>query len=503
MKNYAIVLATIFMLFFTSCESWLDIQQEGEVTVDQLYSTGEGYRTALNGVYQAMGRPALYGREFSFGLVDCMSQQYDLANESFSTDLYIKASEFKYNDVSLVDFIDNIWTSGFKVIANANDLIQNIEKASPELFEEGELERNLIMGEAYACRALMHFDLLRIYAPSLAMNPGDRLFIPYVDKYPSYLSDRQTVGYCLERIIADLVEAQKILKDVDKSSEFTSGNRFTKSPSGEERFVWYRGFHLNYHAVTAELARVYLYAGQSEKAYETAKLLIDINADKGYYKAVTSSYSGPMNIENGNIKMYEDIIFALYSTDQTDWDLEINHASDNATKPDDEKYLALSDAVITKFFGTESDKDWRLKYQLGPNTSSFYRSLKYKKQDEGSGFGKVNSTMVPMIRMSEVYYIAAEAIYDTDKELAKTYLKTVKQGRGISSPDLSKSGTKQDFINLIVDDARREFIGEGQTFFLYKRLKRNLEGSDEKQSVEYPAIEDNLVMPLPDSESNI
>lgn len=37
--------------------------------------------------------------------------------------------------------------------------------------------------------------------------------------------------------------------------------------------------------------------------------------------------------------------------------------------------------------------------------------------------------MVPMIRMSEVYYIAAEAIYDTDKELAKTYLKTVKQGR--------------------------------------------------------------------------
>ena len=60
MKNYAIVLATIFMLFFTSCESWLDIQQEGEVTVAQLYSTGEGYRTALNGVYQAMGRPALY-----------------------------------------------------------------------------------------------------------------------------------------------------------------------------------------------------------------------------------------------------------------------------------------------------------------------------------------------------------------------------------------------------------------------------------------------------------
>ena len=31
--------------------------------------------------------------------------------------------------------------------------------------------------------------------------------------------------------------------------------------------------------------------------------------------------------------------------------------------------------------------------------------------------------MVPMIRMSEVYYIAAEAIYDTDKELVRHILK--------------------------------------------------------------------------------
>ncbi len=35
---------------------------------------------------------------------------------------------------------------------------------------------------------------------------------------------------------------------------------------------------------------------------------------------------------------------------------------------------------------------------------------------------KVNSTMVPMIRMSEVYYIAAEAIYDTDKELVPRHI---------------------------------------------------------------------------------
>ena len=56
MKKYAMILVAISMSF-VSCEKWLDLQQEGEITASQLYGKGEGYRTALNGLYQAMGRP--------------------------------------------------------------------------------------------------------------------------------------------------------------------------------------------------------------------------------------------------------------------------------------------------------------------------------------------------------------------------------------------------------------------------------------------------------------
>lgn len=505
-KIYTILFASCLAgISLSSCSDWLDVRPADEIKEEYLFETGNGYRTALNGIYRKLATFDLYGSNLSWGLIDGWGFVYDLskASDRGGGKAMKKLAKFNYKNSELVPTTDAMWSAAWNIIANCNNLAQQVAEEDTTLFYKGKQEKNLILGEAIALRAYMHFDLLRIYAPSPAMNPGDRIFIPYVDKYPSYLADRQTVSYCLDHIIADLVEAQRILQDVDKSSEFTLVGRFTRSPGGEERFVRYRGYHLNYHAVTAALARVYLYAGQPEKAYEAAKLLIDINADKGYYKAVTSSYSGPQNIENGNIKMYEDIIFAIYSTDQTDWDMEANHASDNVTKPNDESYLAWNDAMVAKFFDSERDNDWRLKYQLGPNTSSFYRSLKYKKQDEGSSFGKENSTMVPMIRMSEVYYIAAEAIYDTDKELAKSYLKTVKQGRGIRTPDFSKSDTKQEFINLIVNDARREFFGEGQTFFLYKRLKRNLEGGDKRQFVEYPAIEDNMVLPLPDSESNI
>ena len=56
---------------------------------------------------------------------------------------------------------------------------------------------------------------------------------------------------------------------------------------------------------------------------------------------------------------------------------------------------------------------------------------------------------------------------------------------------------------MIVSDARREFVGEGQTFFMYKRLKKNLQGMDGYNWKEAEAKEENMVLPLPDSESNI
>ena len=60
MKKYAMILVAISMSF-VSCEKWLDLQQEGEITASQLYGKGEGYRTALNGLYQAMGRICMAG----------------------------------------------------------------------------------------------------------------------------------------------------------------------------------------------------------------------------------------------------------------------------------------------------------------------------------------------------------------------------------------------------------------------------------------------------------
>lgn len=69
--------------------------------------------------------------------------------------------------------------------------------------------------------------------------------------------------------------------------------------------------------------------------------------------------------------------------------------------------------------------------------------------------------------------------------------------------DYSQVTSEEEFINMIVSDARREFVGEGQTFFMYKRLKKNLLGMEGYSWKEVEAKEENMVLPLPDSESNI
>lgn len=59
--------------------------------------------------------------------------------------------------------------------------------------------------------------------------------------------------------------------------------------------------------------------------------------------------------------------------------------------------------------------------------SGDYRTLKYYEQLNSYKYAEVNNMIVPMFRMSEVYYIAAEAIYKKDLDKAKDYLKLVKK----------------------------------------------------------------------------
>ena len=264
-------------LFMSSCNDWLDVRPSDEIKEEYLFETGNGYRTALNGIYRKLATFDLYGSNLSWGLIDGWGLVYNLdkAPDDGGGRAMKKIATFSFKHSELTPTTDAMWDAAWNIIANCNNLAQQVENEDTLLFYDRTHERDMIFAEAIALRAYMHFDLLRIYAPSLLMNPGERTFIPYVNVYPSYVNNHQTVSYCLEQIIADLKEAQRILKEVDATSSMGANARFNIETVSESLFAKSRGYRLNYYAVTAELARVYLYAGKNAEAYAEAKKIID------------------------------------------------------------------------------------------------------------------------------------------------------------------------------------------------------------------------------------
>ena len=105
--------------------------------------------------------------------------------------------------------------------------------------------------------------------------------------------------------------------------------------------------------------------------------------------------------------------------------------------------------------------------------------------------------LLPVMRMSEIYYIMCEYLAETDLPRAINLLNTLKIARGAA--ELNTSLTKDEFLDRMYMDATRESIAEGQTFYLYKRLNRDMYNG------EYPIDMSGgkYVIPLPDSETII
>ena len=83
-----------------------------------------------------------------------------------------------------------------------------------------------------------------------------------------------------------------------------------------------------------------------------------------------------------------------------------------------------------------------------------------------------------LIRLAEMYYVLAECA--ADAQTAAGYLNAVREARGVDPTGL----TEATRLNEIEKEYRKEFYGEGQLFFLYKRLDAafNLNGTMHKLS---------------------
>lgn len=471
MKKLYTMLLLVISLCTASCSDWLDVSPSNQVNGDKLFEIGDGYRNALNGIYLNLGTSSMYGQTMSWGFMDAIAQYYKTDNGSNfipKTSAYYKSAKFQFEDSDVKTFISNIWSVSYNNIANCNNLILNVSEASPSVFKEGEFEKNMIWGEALALRAFMHFDLLRLFAPAISKDDG-KSYIPYVEVYPTLVPSYEGSKEILSKAIRDLKAAKELLSKCDITDEhkiwMSTGYRMLASSilsndiASSDIFFAYRGYRMNYYAVAAILARVYYWGGEYELAYKEAKEVVEATYPNGNTSEPCFNFVSYSSLDT-NLKDYNSIIMCFFNkTLQEDYIPYI-------TKGNQTMFILDSDNI----FASEEEKkeDKRFSLQTGAFTSNVY-SLKYDIK-----LGQDGSDMIPGILLSEMYYIMGEYFArKSEYSQAGKMLDEVRYARGILTTNLEKSiGSLEGFHIELLKDMRKEFIGEGQLFFQYKRLDK-------------------------------
>lgn len=96
-----------------------------------------------------------------------------------------------------------------------------------------------------------------------------------------------------------------------------------------------------------------------------------------------------------------------------------------------------------------------------------------------------------------MYYILAEVLYPDRKEEALKALNTVITARGLKPLTYNDIASPERFKQVLMNEIIKEYWGEGQIFFAYKRMQLPMEGLNGKI---HPATGTTYVLPLPEDE---
>lgn len=453
---------------FTSCEDWLDVRPKSEILTDVHFTTENGFKDQLTGVYTAMTSTSMYGRSLSFGFMSVLSQDYDLKSESS----YRYAAEYNYEESTTKSIIDEIWSSTYNCIANLNVMLQYIDE-DPNIFTGNNYE--MYKGEILGLRAFLHLEMLRIFSPSPKAN-SNAMAIPYVTQYDKVVTTQKSVSETLDLIINDLLEAEELLKDsdimIDKNNEYN--------------IRWERRYYFNYYAVIGTLARAYMYKGDTANALKYAEIIVaegeesDSNFGWTHYTTMNSQYENEVNrLFSGeclfylNIKDFNDIVKYHFTAS----------SSNDTFTPSDPKADQIYEKT-SKGYGN----DYRLLKNFAYDGANKYL-WKYHQYENG-----VCTDIMPVLRKSEAYYIAAEALKESDPQRAIELLNLVREARNLSLYPLPETLSADEIQEEIGKEYRKEFLAEGQMFFYYKRLNASrIEGAGVNATNVY-------VLPMPDME---
>lgn len=480
MKKIIYTMIIACTTLFASCDSWLEVKPYDQIAEGELQKSEEGYQKMLNGIYIDLNSDALYGQTLSVEMIEVMGGAYTIGTDNSVWGNYKDLSSYKYNTEYWRNRLDQTWNKAYALILNCNKILETID-GNKNLFTDGSYY--IIKGEALALRAMLHFDMLRLFGPVYSKD-SDKKAIPYYTKQTNSPEPILTAQEVMEKITTDYEDALNYLANDPVKTE---GTMMSSTEDGSSNFLRYRALRLNYYAVEALMARAYLYMGNKTEAFKYATDVIK-TADQNIFPFVDKSLVIGSPADPDRI-FSSEVLFALTNTSRGTIHknfFDPSRLPNYVFRMDDSMMSNLVYGGAATTGGYQDDYRYRACWMATGSNRYFY------KYSDMVANGSIQNTMFPMVRLGEMFLIAAES-QSGDLKAGVQYVNALRRNRGVASlttltPDL----LKYEYI--------RELYGEGQLFFLYKRLNSDIITS--ATSSKNPKASDLIfVVPLPDTET--
>ena len=471
MKKRILYVIAIVSMFCSSCEDWLTVQPETSIAGEILYTTDEGCRQALNGLYLLM-RGGIYSPEGYLGGATHMEYMACSYTPTEGADNWYWANHAYEQSESMQNVNTYMFMGLYEVVANANSLIAGSEANKNKLRME---TYNITRGEALAIRALVHLDLIRLWGPVPSEVDASKEYLPYVTVNSPDTYEYLTYEEYMTQLFADLDLAEELLGEADPVLEEPF------SASEVSTLTWsYRKSHINYYGVLALQARAHLWHGDKEEALRYARLIRDAKDADGTAK--------------WRFTTLDDEIWDNPETDLTCYSEHIcgvkcdtyDYTRGWAWRPNNISYLNTSPDFTTVLFNGNTE-DFRYQ-RFWTYSNSFMGRGYYCYKYLNSYTASTSPKSFPLVRLPEMYFIIMEC--GTLEEANEAY-QAYCTARNVTYMPLTESDRQERIILEFV----REYTGESQNFFMYKRnnVRRMLFASSDCSGDQY-------ILPIPEGE---
>lgn len=492
MKSYHNIFSTLvffLLVFFAGCdteEDFLELKNPNRVTAD--VDSPSGVRQLEVGMYRRVADAYNYFWQL---YMSHLPGEYEMRETTGEGPMHQQVWNLNMNPGNV--FNAWLYSDYYSALTISSRIIEYMEKESGTVRELPEREFDLIMGGAYFMRAFCHFYLLHSWGRPFDDDDvyGIVMHTSIIDQREDFEKARARPSEVYAQIEQDLIDAESLLL---KSSELRE----------EELGRPTRG------AATAFLGKMYVFQGRYEEAADKFQQFIDENPEKHLLPYYGDNFHG--KYENGPESVFEIQFADLTTTNRWQGGGTGNHyqiyvgghgmGRDNFAVPvpimqreDDEdavpgdirnfdvRDIRFSETVYsagpirTYVFRGDTIQIRDTLFFVDPpqrvrrSVKNVYTPKKYiSNHRTASNVGGLATDISyenqVVMRVAEVYMLYAEALAQLNRvpEASDWLNKVIRRARGYyldePTPFDFTGNSKEEFMELLMEEKRKEFIGE-------------------------------------------